>query len=173
MRTIQLAAQARYVVTQTNVTIDDVWGCLIAPLETRYKSWHPSYGDFEPVAKGPDGRIREFELRGTSGGRYPLKIEKVDSVNRFLRLWRGPSKNPPPGFKDRFIGLIYRFEVLMGMDLPIVDIGYREDWFMNRGLFARRPSFEHGPQQEIRWIFGKFPIGGRIDCLRECEPSLI
>jgi hypothetical protein len=171
MSTKRIAAEARFILSNPDVAPLDVWEHLAEPLQKRYKSWHPSYGEFEPVATHMDGTPWEFVLTGSAGGRYPLRVDEFNPTKMRLRAWRGPSQNPPKGHKETFVGLVYVFQVVPSRPV-IIDIKYMEEWLAG-GLFASSPSFVDGPKREIDWIFEKFAFAGTVDYIRECEPSQV
>jgi hypothetical protein len=168
--TLRVEAEARYIIVDERVTSEDVWATLTRPFRERYKSWHPSYGDFEPVTSGYNGKAKEFEVRGSSGGRYPWKIEEWNDSARILRLWRGPSKNPPDGYEEIFLGLDLEFHVVAGLGTTLIDILYRERW-SRQPWPTKEETFKNGPEREINWIFSHFPLKGRIDYVRALDAS--
>lgn len=179
MRVSRIAGRARYTVDQKGVTVDGLWNSFAAPFDSETTFWHPSYGMYDIVRKGADGRPVELVLYGAAGGRYPMKVEVRDDARKILRLWRGPSLNPPRGAQFNlfyrlrapgvFLGLIYELRVGTDSSSPVVEIKYREDW--HRLFLSRRPSFTYGPEREIKWIFGKFPISGHLSKVEKLDPA--
>ncbi|HWM91248.1 MAG TPA: hypothetical protein VN493_10810 [Thermoanaerobaculia bacterium] len=167
---VRIEAEARYVVAGHQATVEEAWSVLTAPFLERHKSWHPSYSDFEPVSIGKDGRPKELEVRGSSGGRYPWRIEEWNDTERILRLWIGPSKNPPEGYKETFLGLTLAFHVIAGVNSVLIEILYKERWTKKPWL-TEKECFENGPEREINWIFKRFPLRGKIEYIRELDSS--
>lgn len=164
MRVSRIAGRARFTVSQKGATVDDVWSTFTAPFDSKTSFWHPSYGMYDVVRNGADGRSVELELYGSAGGRYPMKVEVRDDTQKILRLWKGPSLNPPTGALFNlfyrlsapgvFLGLIYDFRVGIESSSPVVEIKYREDW--QRLFLSRRPSLRNwsraGDQVDLREI---------------------
>lgn len=177
----QIAGKAKFTVTQSGATVEDVWKVLTAPFDEKFRSWHPSYGHFEPVRSGADGRPYEFEVCGMAGGRYPVKVEIRDDTRKVLRVWKGPSLNPPKGTLWHLLyrltspgiplGQIYHFTVGLQDPLPVIDIRYREDW--QRQFLSRPTSFVNGPKREIEWIFGKFALSGRLSKVEQVDAATV
>lgn len=166
----RIEAEARYVIPSSRATLEETWMALTAPFLERDRSWHPSYSDFKPVSIGKDGRPEEFEVLGSSGGKYPWRIEEWNDAKRILRLWIGPSKVPPEGTKKTFLGLTLDFHVVAGVDTVLIEIVYKE---RSTEMFWRtkEESFENGPEREIKWIFRRFPLRGEIEYIRELDTS--
>ncbi|MEM7479706.1 MAG: hypothetical protein AAF481_00915 [Acidobacteriota bacterium] len=169
---VAVEGEGRFLLKGGPEQADKAWTILTAPFLKRYTSWHPSYSDFEPVSLDPDGKAIEFETRGTSGGRYPWRIEEWSDSRKLLRLWRGPSKNPPRNIDlligAIFLGLNLEFRVFPGAGSPFIEITYKERW-RGQPWRSRRTWFKNGPIREIRWIFNKFPMDGRVDYVRELD----
>jgi hypothetical protein len=163
---VRIEAEARHVVPSSHATTEEVWGALTAPFLERHRSWHPSYSDFEPVSVGRDGKPREFEVRGLQGGRYPWRVEEWNDDEKILRLWIGPSKKPPEGTKQIFLGLTIGFHVVAGVGSVLIDISYKERW-AEKPWRTKEECFENGPKREINWIFRRFPFRGEIEYIRE------
>lgn len=161
----RIEAAARYIVEDSDVAPEDVWKVLTRPFKERHKSWHPSYGDFKPVAYDTEGRPREFEVVGTAGGRYPWRIDEWNHSDKVLKVWIGPSKNPPDNKKNSFLGLDLEFEIQPGAGTTLVDVLYRERW-SKMPWPTEELCFENGPHREVHWIFRRFPFRGRIDYVR-------
>lgn len=166
MRVIRVIGEARFIVPTDSASVEDVWRKLTSPFEERNTSWHPSFSEFEPVVIGPDGRATEFEVRGSQGGRYPYKIEHRSDDEFHLILWSGPSKNPPAGSKEIFLGDTMSLQVKEGSGSTIVDIEYEERW-TKRPWFTMAKCFKNGPYREIHWIFDKFLPNGEVEYVRQ------
>lgn len=164
-----LRAESRFIISKKDATLEEVWAVLTRPFLERHESWHPSYSDFEPVSIGKDGHPREFEVRGSAGGRYPWRIEEWNEADRLLRTWKGPSKSPPGGAKNTFLGLTFNLRLLQGVQAVLIEIWYEARW-TTQPWPTRDESFENGPKREIEWIFRRFPIRGEIEYIREADP---
>ena len=169
---VRIEAIARYIVEDSKVNSDDVWEVLTRPLKERYVSWHPSYGDLIPTVSDSEGKPIEFEVVGSAGGRYTWRIVKCNDSAKVLKLWKGPSKNPPGKGKNSFLGLNYEFHVRSGIEAPIIDIIYQERW-SNNPWPTEDIWFKNGPYREVHWIFSKFPIKGKVDYVHVRDRSAV
>jgi hypothetical protein len=169
-RVLKLRGESRFIIDSRDESVTHVWQVLTRPFLERHTTWHPSYSDFEPISMGPNGFPREFEVRGSAGGRYPWRIEKWDEKEHHLRIWQGPSKKPPAGKKGDFLGLIFELRVTQGVRFVLIEISCEERW-IGPPWRTREEWFENGPKREIEWIFRRFPIPGEIEYVREAEPE--
>jgi hypothetical protein len=173
MRTITVAAKGRFVLSDTAISRDDVWADLTSIFLVRHKSWHPSYSGYAPVLDDGDGKPYEFEVRGSAGGKYPVKILDWNNAEKILRFSQGPSKNPPDNHKEYFIVSIYEYRITNGVNSVVIDVKYNEKW-KRRGilhsLFSRQTD---DPEREVRWIMRGIPFSGDVDYVRTCEPDSV
>ena len=170
MSKYQFSAKAKYTLINNDYSIEDLWNELTKPFLIRNYSWHPSYGDYKPTTVHP-GIGQEFETIGSAGGRYPWRIDHWSNQDKVLKLWRGPSINPPKGYKEIFSGLTWVFKVKRENGSVSIDIYYEERWSKKPWL-TKAKCFKNGPLREIQWIFDRFSLLGTIDYILKCENLL-
>jgi len=160
----KIGAEARYILFNSD-NGEEVWNYLKKPFYERHNSWHPSYSDFIPTAYNDNHEPIEFEVWGSAGGKYPWKLIELNSTKKYLRLWKGPSKNPPNNIKNEFLGVDMTFEIKKGHQNSFIDIFYEERW-TKMPWNDINTWFKNGPYREINWIFKSFLYEGRIDYIR-------
>jgi hypothetical protein len=173
MKTITVAAKGRFVLSDRAISRDEVWANLTSTFRARHKSWHPSYSDYEPVLNSSDGEPHEFQVRGSAGGMYPVKILYWNDTEKTLKFSQGPSKNPPDNHREYFIVATYEFRITNEVHSVVIDIKYNEKWKRKgtlRSLFSRQTD---DPEREIRWIMRGIPFSGAIEHVQTCEPDSV
>lgn len=177
MRKKTKAARGRFILSNEDLTAEEVWDSLKAMfLEyERSEYWYPVMISLKPIINDSEGKPYEFEFVGSTGERHPVFIKNWEEEDQFLSYWKGPAKDPHWNRRERFFGSIYGFQILQGFSNVIVEISYKCTYKKPRllGRLRRRKNNFRNPVYAIRWMMKGIPFPGKVDYVKAFPHSQV